>query len=1536
MNDTVKAIIGGVLLGVAIFYSGGTVLGVGATGGSFLGVAGVAGAALAGGVIAGGLAITSALLKPKLPRLSDEFSREISLSGDPVAPRKVIYGEAWTAGVLRYRNTTGEDNKTLYMVILLAGHEIDSVPAVEADGDLLTLDGSGNVTSPAVYAGLMSVRYLLGTDTQAADAELIAANPSQWTSDHRLRGCAYTIVELLFDEEKLSHVPAFRFKVRGRKVYDPRLDSTNGGSGAHRLATPSTWAWSANAVLCANDYLRGVKTGTRPIAGLRIADTRFDWPNVIAEANVCDESVALAAGGNQARYTVNGVLDPRQSGGEILRHFEVAMAGDITFADGRWRFFAGAYRAPTLALEDKHFIGPLKHLVHKGEASRFDIAQGVYASTGDSGSVVDYPPVRLASAVVGEERVFALDLALVNNAPQAQRCAKLLLEREAAGKRIQCTTSLYGLRAVPGETINITHAAFGLSAQAMRVLDVQLSTVQAGDKSGLAVDLTLEAGPASLYAWDAEETAIAAAPALPQAQVPFNFTVSGTVEATNGLVWSRLPGSPQWSPATPTTNLVARFFRQSVEIATRTVQVALNTANGFLTAALLGSTGEATTHSVVSGGGSGVDPAIVQQKSAGSATTTVAATFDAPPTEGNTLVATLFARAANITSMPTGWLTAVDQPNAPDAERLRIAYKVAGAAESSTVSFGVDSTVGSQLTIYEVSGVDAGDPLDVVASTPSAGSGVSISSGTTASAEAGGIAFVATGIRFSVTSPAWSNGFSLLTHNITSGATLIDGFKVPTAAAAQESTLSWTTSREAIAAIAVFRSASGEASPGLTVKFTHTDSGQVVVESVFALQGDLLERNLVPWEHLVPGAAFASQTLNPDFLTVSSQNGNHVFEVDDGPFGRQEMLAKIAYSTVVTTGSFIGRVEWGTNGNISIDPTKPYRYRAFVKFTGNTTAFADRRLYMGPMNRSAGQEDVADLAGISGGAADANPYFVSAIDPDLDGIVEDRWYLVVGTVHQAGFAGARNLDTGIYDVATGTKLPVRDSQLSDYRYLAGNDTQGFRIGMVDQDATPAANSAHQMWIARMVWEPIDELTLPIADLLTGSVAQNANLNFGFVDNFEHGETERFWNTVVASSPEGVITHPVVAAVSGGRVLQVDDGRKWLSHRDLIPYYADVLYRVRCRVRRTAAGTGGTFYCGVTAFTEDRQPISTLGTVLYTSAHYHAANAASQAGWTLNAWQEFVGYFTGHSTVEADLLASPAINAPGALRTGAAYFAPMFIVNHSAADDTIQLDYVRVEAFVGARWVDVEGTAFVDDTIDNAGQLADDVTAGDGATYRPVARGPERGSARDGDVVTFDPAWDSVPNVSFGAGGLAYDNTLSANQTTDYEALNLSGSGFTAYLKIKELTGSTTLRTDSTVSTPSSPSGLDHSINKGQSAEAHDQKYKFQFDVTIDNINTGEPGLVRVGIYTNDGSGWVQRTTKNYAGDIGELQTVRSNQTITVTVSGLGLNDDFGINIESGDGSLNFDNVTYETAAAPVTHSATPAGASAVQYLVIGG
>lgn len=112
-----------------------------------------------------------------------------------------------------------------------------------------------------------SVTNHLGGVDQAANADAVAAFPDTWTSNHRLRGRAYVYVKLDYDENWWPNgIPNIKAVVRGKKVYDPRTGLT---------------VWSDNWALCLRDYLTSSQ-------GLSAA---VDNTNVIAEANICDETV---------------------------------------------------------------------------------------------------------------------------------------------------------------------------------------------------------------------------------------------------------------------------------------------------------------------------------------------------------------------------------------------------------------------------------------------------------------------------------------------------------------------------------------------------------------------------------------------------------------------------------------------------------------------------------------------------------------------------------------------------------------------------------------------------------------------------------------------------------------------------------------------------------------------------------------------------------------------------------------------------------------------------------------------------------------------------------------------------------------------------------------------------------------------------------------------------------------------------------------------------------------------------------------------
>jgi hypothetical protein len=68
-----------------------------------------------------------------------------------IGPRELVMGRVRKGGTVLYKASTGAYQKDLYIVLALAGHEIDAVESIYLNDVLVTLDGSGNVTTAPYY-----------------------------------------------------------------------------------------------------------------------------------------------------------------------------------------------------------------------------------------------------------------------------------------------------------------------------------------------------------------------------------------------------------------------------------------------------------------------------------------------------------------------------------------------------------------------------------------------------------------------------------------------------------------------------------------------------------------------------------------------------------------------------------------------------------------------------------------------------------------------------------------------------------------------------------------------------------------------------------------------------------------------------------------------------------------------------------------------------------------------------------------------------------------------------------------------------------------------------------------------------------------------------------------------------------------------------------------------------------------------------------------------------------------------------------------
>lgn len=138
--------------------------------------------------------------------------------------------------------------------------------------------------------GGAAITHYTGAQT-APDGSLVAAFAAQSIGyAQTLNGFAYSVLSI--PSASFDGQLSITALVRGRTLYDPRKDSTAGGSGAHRRLDPSTWEWSDNPSLALADFCGNAVYG---------AGATVDWTSVAAAANAND---VLVGSPSEKRRTI--------------------------------------------------------------------------------------------------------------------------------------------------------------------------------------------------------------------------------------------------------------------------------------------------------------------------------------------------------------------------------------------------------------------------------------------------------------------------------------------------------------------------------------------------------------------------------------------------------------------------------------------------------------------------------------------------------------------------------------------------------------------------------------------------------------------------------------------------------------------------------------------------------------------------------------------------------------------------------------------------------------------------------------------------------------------------------------------------------------------------------------------------------------------------------------------------------------------------------------------------------------------------------
>ena len=381
---------------------------------------------------------------------------------------QVIYGKMKTGGARIFDGTTGTDNVQLHRVLAFAGHEIESFEQIYINDEVATIDGSGNVTSPSRYSGLVTIKEHLGTADQAADSSLVSA-VSGWTGNHRLRGIAYLYVKLTYDTDAFPNgVPEITAVIKGKKVYDPRNTTT---------------AWSDNPALCVRDYLTATGYGLGE-ATANINDTAF-----IAAANICDETNTDAG---TTRYTANGAFTTGTTPQDLLEGLITSMGATLWYTQGAWNVKAAKWTTTVLDLNEDDLRSGISLATRHSRRDNFNTVNGTFRGDESNWQVTDFPPVTNAAFVTadgGLESSLDMDLPFTDNSIESRRIARIMLERNRQQLQFQASFGLRAFQVQTGDNVRITNTRLGWTNKEFEVVSWTFGLQNEYD---LQVEMTLK------------------------------------------------------------------------------------------------------------------------------------------------------------------------------------------------------------------------------------------------------------------------------------------------------------------------------------------------------------------------------------------------------------------------------------------------------------------------------------------------------------------------------------------------------------------------------------------------------------------------------------------------------------------------------------------------------------------------------------------------------------------------------------------------------------------------------------------------------------------------------------------------------------------------------------------------------------------------------------------------------------------------------------------------------------------------------------
>ena len=414
----------------------------------------------------------------------------------------IVYGTRKVGGNVVFVETSGTDNEFLYMAIVVSEGEIDDITKIFVNDNEVTFDGdlADNIQRTVASSddnffkapdddssaeSLITVEPHYGTDTQIASSLL--SELSSWTSNHRLQGLAYIAFKFKWNSDAFGSLPQVNAIIKGKKVYNPNLDSTvTGGSGSHRKNDSTTWEYSDNGIYQMLDYLRNERFG------MGISDSYFDsdFADWQTAGDVVDANITPYSGATQIDLLdSHPVLDTSRKAIDLVSDFVKGTRSYLNFTAGKYKVLVETTGSASITLTEDNIIGGIQ-VSSKNKNSRFNrcIVNFINPSKNYQSDTAQFPPVDetgLASADTHSVMKAAdgdillegnFDFPMIVNQHQAQELAEIILRRSRSSLDVSLKCDATGYDLAIGDIVNVTHATPSFSAKPFRVQGMTINT----------------------------------------------------------------------------------------------------------------------------------------------------------------------------------------------------------------------------------------------------------------------------------------------------------------------------------------------------------------------------------------------------------------------------------------------------------------------------------------------------------------------------------------------------------------------------------------------------------------------------------------------------------------------------------------------------------------------------------------------------------------------------------------------------------------------------------------------------------------------------------------------------------------------------------------------------------------------------------------------------------------------------------------------------------------------------------------------------